>query len=121
MTTKTNTHNLQRRDFLKVMGAGLASAWTLSASSAPLTSWFLAPHLAVQTAFGTSLLRGTQRGQIFQSLDQGQTWQILISFGAYCAVDNLLTKNGQLYAKLAVSGYSFWICSPDAKTWRTLS
>jgi hypothetical protein len=112
---------MQRRDFLKVMGVGLASVWAISASSAPLTNWLQAPHLATQTAFGASLLRGTQNGEIFQSLDQGQTWQILVSFGAHCAIYNLLTKNGQLYARLAVSGYTFWIRSTDAKTWRTLS
>jgi len=121
MTTKTNTKSMQRRDFLKVMGAGLASAWALSASSAPLTNWFLTPHLGAQTTFRSSLLRGTQSGQIFQSLDQGQTWQLLACFGSHCAIYDLFTRNEQLYAQLAVSGHIFWLCTSDAKTWRTLS
>jgi hypothetical protein len=121
MITKMNHQNMQRRDFLKVMGAGLVSVWTLSASSAPLTNWLLAPHLTAQTTFGASLLRGTQSGQIFQSLDQGQTWQILVSFDEHYAIHNLLTKNRQLYAQLAFSNHTFWLCSTDAKIWRTLS
>ncbi len=121
MVTKKNTQGMQRRNFLKVVGAGLASVWMLSASSAPLTKWFLAPYPAAQTTFGTSVLRGTQIGQIFQSLDQGRTWQALISFGTHCAVQNLSIKNGLLYARLVVSGYPFWLWSADGKTWRTLS
>jgi hypothetical protein len=121
MTTETNTHNMQRRDFLKVMGAGLASVWMLSASSAPLTNWVLTPYLTPQTSFGNSLLRGTQSGEIFQSLDQGRTWQLLVFFGKQCAIDKLSTKNGQLYAQLSCSGYPFRLCSPDAKIWRTLN
>jgi hypothetical protein len=103
------------------MGAGLAVVGMLSASSAPLTSWFLAPRLPAQIAFGGGLLHGTQSGQIFQSMDEGQTWQPLVSFGANCAVCNLLSLNEQVYVQLAVSSYTFWLCSPDAKTWRTLS
>jgi len=121
MITKTNSQGTQRRDFLKVMGAGLASAWALSAASAPVTSWFGFPQLVAQTAFGSSLLRGTQDGKVFQSLDQGQTWQLLASFGSHCAVNNLLTRSGQLYIQLAVAGHTFWLSSTDARSWRTLS
>lgn len=120
MTTNSNTQGTQRRDFLKVLGTGLASVWALSASSAPLTSWLLAPQLAGQTTFGSSLLRGTQNGQIFQSLDQGQTWQVRVSFGAHCAIRNLFTQDGQIYAQLALAGHNFWLISKDAQTWRTL-
>jgi hypothetical protein len=120
MITQTNTSGTQRRDFLKVMGAGLASAWALSASSNPLTNWFLLPSLAAQTSFNSGLLRGTQDGKVLQSLDQGQTWQTLASFGAHCAISALVTRDGQLYAKLAVDGHSFWLYTADTKTWRTL-
>ena len=120
MATKTNTQGMQRRDFLKVMGAGLASAWAISASSVPFTNWLLIPHLAAQTTFDSSLLHGTQSGQIFQSLDQGHTWQLLVSFGSHCAIHDLFTRNGQLYAWLAVSGHTFWLTSLDARIWHTL-
>lgn len=121
MTTTTNTHSMQRRDFLKVMGAGLASVWALSASSAPLTNWILTSYLAPQTVFGNSLLRGTQGGEIFQSLDQGRTWHLLVFFGKHCSIDKLSARSGQLYAQLSCSGYPFRLSSPDSKTWRTQS
>ena len=121
MTSETLTNTIQRRDFLKLMGAGLASLWLLSASSAPLTAPFVTPHLlAEQVSFGSRLLRGTQDGQIFQSLDQGQTWQVLASFGSHCAIRDLVSQNGQLYASLALAGHTFWISTADALTWRTL-
>ena len=120
MTSEILTNTIQRRDFLKLMGASLASLWLLSASSSPLTVPFLTAQLPAQTAFGEKLLRGTQDGQIFQSLDQGQTWQVLASFGSHCAIRDLISQNGQLYARLALAGHTFWISTADALTWRTL-
>ncbi len=122
MTTQTtHTSSFQRRDFLKLMAAGLASTWALSASSAPLTNWFLSPALTAQTTFGSLLLRGTNNGQIMQSQDQGKSWQLLIAFSEHFDVRSLLTKDGQVFAQMAVSGHTFWLSSQDAKTWRTLS
>jgi hypothetical protein len=120
MTPKTNLHLTSRRDFLKLAGAGLASAWALSAASAPVTSWLSAPQSLTQAAFGSSLLRGTSEGQLLHSVDAGQTWQPLASFGAHCAIQGLVTQNGQLFARLEVAGHSFWLVTADAKTWRTL-
>lgn len=115
-TTKTKTSGLQRRDFLKLMGAGLASGWVLSASSAPFAGWFAAP----QVNFGAAgLLRGSQNGQIFQSLDQGKTWQLLASLGEHLTIINLVTRAGQVYVKMSLAGNPFWLVSSDAKTWRT--
>jgi len=122
MTTQTtHTSRFQRRDFLKLMAAGLASTWALSASSAPLTNWFLSPAMTAQTTFGSLLLRGTSNGQIMQSQDQGKSWQLLIAFSEHFDVRSLVTKDGQVFAQMAVSGHTFWLSSQDAKTWRTLS
>lgn len=87
MTKKTGPQGMRRRDFLKLAGTGLAAVGTLPASTPLLASWFLAP----QTAFGDTLLRGTQNGQILQSPDEGQTWRPVFSFGSHCSVCNLVT------------------------------
>ena len=120
MTLKTNLQSTARRDFLKLAGAGLASAWALSAASAPVTSWLSTPQALPQAACGSSLLRGTPDGQLLHSLDDGQTWRSLASFGAHCAIQGLVTQNGQLFVRLAVAGHSFWLVTADTKTWRTL-
>jgi hypothetical protein len=120
ITMKTNLQNTSRRDFLKLAGAGLASAWALSAASAPVTNWFSAPLLGAQAAFGSSLLRSTSDGQILKSVDAGQTWQSLASFGPHCTIQSLVTQDGKLYARLAVAGHSFWLVTTDTQTWRTL-
>jgi hypothetical protein len=121
MTAEKNFQGVQRRHFLKMLGAGLAAVTTISVSSAPLNSWFLTPQLPAQTEFGACQVRGTAGGQILQSRDEGQTWQALVSFGSHCAVQNLHTLNGQIFAQLSVQGYTFWLQSADAKIWRTLS
>jgi hypothetical protein len=120
MTTKTNSIHMQRRDFLKVLGVGTASVAVLSATAVPVREWFLSSFLTVQTTFGNSLLRGTLDGRIFQSLDDGHTWERVFFFGSHCTVDNLLTQNEQVFARISVEGIPFWIYSTDAKTWRTV-
>ena len=121
MGKKPHSARLHRREFLKVIGSGLAAVAALSAAPVSLTSGFFPLPLPVQTAFGSGLLRGTQNGRVFHSADQGQTWQPLMSFGEHCSVCRLVTRKDQVYVQLAVSGYTFWLTSADAKTWHTLN
>jgi hypothetical protein len=120
MATKTNSFHMRRRDFLKAMGVGMASVAVLTTTSEPVKEWFLSSFLTVQTTFGNSLLRGTLDGRIFRSLDDGHTWEKVFFFGSHCAIDSLLTQNGQAFARLSVAGCPFWLHSTDAKTWRTV-
>jgi hypothetical protein len=105
--------SISRRTFLKVLGAGLVAASGLAGG------WFLTRP--VQIDLGNRLLRGTPSGLISQSLDQGQTWQPLVNFGAHYSVASFDMRNGKIYAKMTVSGHAFWLSSSDAKTWRTVS
>ena len=106
---------ISRRDFFKVLGVGLAAAGALSGG------WVLAEQLPVQIDFGERQVRGTAGGQISHSLDQGQTWQVLVNFGPQCSVTSLRALNGQIFARLVTAGYPFWLSSTDARTWRTIS
>ncbi len=121
MNTISTTDGARRRDFLKVMGAGLASAWLLSGASSPLPTGLLSFSLRPQTSLGALMLRGEQGGRILQSADQGKTWQPLVSFGEHCAVQSLVTHNEQVYVKLMVGSNAFWLRSADTLTWHTAS
>lgn len=106
---------MNRRELLK---AAAAAGLSLAALS-------LAPHGApfvarvVEAAALGRLLRGTRDGRLLESVDDGQTWQVVANFGAACEVVSVAERNGRAHARIATAEGAFVLHSTDARTWRT--
>ncbi len=99
---------MNRRNFL----TGIAAV-----SLAGLITIVLPTKAQAQT--NGKIFRGTAEGQIFESLDGGQTWQQTANFGQNYPVLNLFEDDDVLYAQLGFQGYHFWLTSQEARIWRT--
>ncbi|MBE7472658.1 MAG: hypothetical protein HS114_26310 [Anaerolineales bacterium] len=99
---------MKRRDFL----TGLA---TLSLTG--LIKMSLPTKAQAQT--NGKIFKGTLEGKIFESLDNGQTWQQTANFGPDCPVLELSEEEEGLFAHLGFQSYNFWLTSPDGRIWRT--
>ncbi len=87
-------------------------------------------HLATPRLFATSGLapilhstfyRGTKGGKLYESIDRGETWQLIADFGSHCAIDRIVVqKNGDTVVKLVCAGYIFNLHSKDARVWHTV-
>jgi hypothetical protein len=106
---------VNRRTFLI---AATSTALALSAHA-------LFPQLArleaniIEAVVGGRRLRGTQHGQVLESLDDGASWQVVSKFGDHCAVKAFAEREARIYARIHVQGHPFVLCSTDARTWRT--
>jgi microcystin-dependent protein len=64
---------------------------------------------------------GTLDGRIFESLDNGKTWQPRANFGKQCLIQGIYECNGKLYAQVGIGRHSFVAESRDGRTWYTLN
>ena len=115
----THTPKIQRRDFLKLLGAGIVSAMVVPASPVGADKLFTLLDTDPLVHFGKVLLRGTATGQIQKSENGGATWQTTAFFGEHCAVTDFKVKGEWLYATLNVGGHPFSLKTADAMNWRT--
>ncbi|HTP11088.1 MAG TPA: hypothetical protein VMP08_22695 [Anaerolineae bacterium] len=104
-----------RRSFIRV--AGLAAG---AAILAPVIAQVISGSpIAYADALGKKY-KGTRDGRVFESIDDGKTWQQVANFGSHCAVLGLSEQRSRLQAKIGVSGYDFALISTDARLWRTV-
>jgi hypothetical protein len=107
---------MQRREFLKLAGAGLGSTLLLSGLSGQLAV------LPVQAKSQGKLFRGYRNdGDIFVSEDAGETWQLHNRLGSQFSIDDLFVDaSDQMYAQVGFMQYHFQLfLSKDGKQWKT--
>jgi|WetSurMetagenome_2_1015567.scaffolds.fasta_scaffold26900_7 hypothetical protein len=107
-------HSYSRRTFFKATGLAVG-ALLLAQGSAQGTGSYVIAHTE---AFGKRY-HGTRDGRVFESVDDGKTWQQVACFGSHCAVQALQERRGRLQAQVGVAGYGFALTSSDAREWRT--
>ncbi|NLG73051.1 MAG: hypothetical protein GX495_13555 [Chloroflexi bacterium] len=73
-----------------------------------------------EAAAPAKVLRGTPEGKIYESLDQGKTWQLAANFGENRSVLNISTRQGIFYAEIGCGEHSFTLQSTDGRCWRTV-
>lgn len=113
---------MNRRAFLKTLAAGTV-AGTILVTTTPVRT-ILAALISpgpVHLNLKDRLLQGTPDGRIFESRDEGKTWQPLFNFGGHCAILELAERNGLIYARVGVLQYSFVVKSTDGRTWHTVN
>lgn len=109
---------MERREFLKLMGAGLGSALLLTGLSRQLAT------LPVEAKFMGKHFRGYRdQGDIFVSDDEGETWQLHSRLGSEYSIDDLFVgTSDQMYARVGFMQYQFELSlSEDGKQWKTTS
>ena len=110
---------MTRRTFLK----GMAQASLVALASLPLSLLPAGTHpdvaLAAQTNLGGITLRGTRDGLILQLPAGGTGWQKIANFGSHCSILAIVQRQGQVYVTVGIQGYSFFLRSPDTRTWWT--
>lgn len=112
-----NDGNYSRRSFIKVTGLAIGALLMTPIVTLPSS---MSGRFSIQAeALGKRYL-GTRTGLVFESADGGQTWQQVANFGSHCAVMDLREREGQVFAAIAVAGYSFQLKSSDARLWRTV-
>lgn len=99
--------------------SGAAAVYTLTSTPTGRAAAAALEPRPVELAFQGRLLRGTPDGQVHESRDDGKTWQKTADFGSQCAVQALLERGGQVYAKISLRNFSFLLKSADAQVWRT--
>jgi hypothetical protein len=107
---------MQRREFLKLAGAGLGSTLLLTGLSAQLAA------LPVEAKSRGKHFRGYRNdGNIFVSEDAGETWQLHTRLGTQYSIDDLFVDSEeQMYAQVGFMGYHFQLfLSKDGKQWKT--
>lgn len=67
------------------------------------------------------ILKGTAEGQIFESVDGGQSWQLIANFGPDCPILEVFQDYGQFYVRIGCQEYSFLVQSLDGRNWWTAS
>jgi len=107
---------MNRRELLKV-----AATTTLAlAAGVVLSDWRSPQASAVAATARGRRLRGTDHGQLLESLDGGVSWQVIAEFGEHCAIREIVERGEQIYLRLEVLGHPFFLRSADARTWRTV-
>jgi hypothetical protein len=104
---------MDRRKFLKAMAVGLG------VFALPSLQANASPRFVRATVLGR-LFRGTRDGELFESHDHGRTWERIASFGEHCSIRAILEHDNEIYTKIDVQGYLFYLRSPDARTWYTV-
>ena len=106
---------MNRRDLLK---AATAAGVSLVALSLVPHGALVSPRPVEATALGR-LLRGTNEGQVLESLDRGASWQVVANFGASCPIRSIAERDDRAHIRIEVDGRTFGLHSTDARTWRT--
>ncbi len=91
-----NDCDYSRRNFIKF--TGLAIGALLMAPMAALPSSVSGQFSAQADMWGKRYL-GTRNGLVFESTDDGQTWQQVANFGSHCAVLALSEQRDRLQAE----------------------
>ena len=107
---------MQRREFLKLSGAGVGSAVLLTGLSRQLAT------LPVEAIFQGKLFRGFRNGgDIFVSEDAGKTWQLHARLGPQYSVDDLFVNAADhMQARVGFMQYQFQLSlSSDGNQWKT--
>jgi hypothetical protein len=99
-----------RRVFLTVVtGAILGGMATL-----------LLPRLAHATVNGPArILKGASSGQVLESLDGGNTWQVCADLGSDIVIQRLAQQDAQFFLRADFRGYNVVLKSPNGHTWYT--
>ena len=105
-----------RRTFLQT--AGLAASAAFAASLPTLHVSAAGPQAITARLFGRQY-RGTSDGYIFESLDDGRSWQQVAKFGPQCAILALNEHQGTAYAQVGVGAHQFVLTSADAHRWHS--
>ena len=106
--------SLNRRDFLKI--AGIAAGTAISAYA--LASFELKNPSAKLKRNGELVeFKGTTSGKIFESLDNGETWNVSADFGEECAVKVVRSNSAGLLAEIEYEGLFFELQSLDGRMW----
>jgi hypothetical protein len=111
---------ISRRDFMKSLGiaaAGLAVTPLLSGYTtqpAPADTAALAPVASPVLRY-----RGAPGGKIMASYDDGQSWQVLTSFGPEYQVQQVQATPDGLEARLLFQSHPFDLISSDGRIWYT--
>jgi hypothetical protein len=108
---------MDRRIFLKGMAVGLG---VFAFPSFQTGSLLNASSGFVEASVLGRLFRGTRDGQILESLDHGRTWNPIANFGNHCSIRAILERETEIYTEVGLQGYSFYLRSPDARTWYTV-
>ena len=106
---------MQRREFLKLAGAGLGSTLLLTGLSRQLAA------LPVEAKSQGKYFRGYRNdGDIFVSEDDGETWQLHSRLGSQYSIDDLFVDAAdQIYARVGFMQYHFQLfLSQDGKQWK---
>lgn len=107
---------MERREFLKLAGAGLGSAVLLTGLSRQLAA------LPVEAIFQGKHFRGYRNdGDIFVSEDNGESWQLHTRLGSQYSIDDLfIDVTDQMYARVGFMEYQFQLfLSEDGTQWKT--
>ena len=107
---------MQRREFLKLAGAGLGSTLLLTGLSRQVAG------LPVEAKSGGKHFRGYRNdGDIFVSEDDGETWYLHSRLGSHYSIEDLFVDGAdQIYARVGFMQYDFQLLlSQDGKQWKT--
>ena len=107
---------MQRREFLKLSGAGLGSAILLTGVIRQVEA------LPIEAQMGGKYFRGYRHaGDIFVSEDAGKTWQLHTRLGPDLSIDDLFVVSAnQMYVKVGFMQYHFHLLlAKDEKQWKT--
>jgi hypothetical protein len=107
---------MERREFLKLAGAGLGSTLLFAGLSGRLAA------LPVEAKSRGKVFRGYRNdGDIFVSEDDGETWQLHTRLGTQYSIDDLVVNTAdQMYAQVGFMQYQFHLfLSEDGKQWMT--
>ena len=109
---------MDRRNFLRATTA-IAIAGTAFAADGGLLDE--AEAAAASRGSGAARYRGTRRGKIYVSHDDGRTWKLLTDFGPELAVAKVgRTARQRVVATMSLQGRRFnLVLQPDHRTWRT--
>ncbi|HXV99990.1 MAG TPA: hypothetical protein VEC93_16345 [Anaerolineae bacterium] len=100
---------MNRRDFVKNIAAlSLASWLTVTLPTIP------------QAQAAGKMFRGSAEGRIFESTNGGLSWRPVANFGPTCPIVNVFQNGPHLYAQVGCQNHTFFITSPDARSWRVL-
>lgn len=106
---------LNRRRFIKL--AGLATGLV---AVAPMAFALDITSQPVELDLGVKKYRGTADGRILLSIDGGQSWKQIASFGSEIRVQTLsLNEQGLVKAQLQGNHSPFWVQTTNDRIWLT--
>ncbi len=103
---------MKRRRFIKSLTTLPIAMALLSLTSSPNAK-------AASTQIASQRFRGTADGRVFESPDEGKSWQQCAHFGSACAIRRPETRSDTLIALIEIQGYPFALESGDGRLWRT--